>query len=208
MNLALGQQVRDEVRNVYKQRLWTKDGERVLITVPAFYSAEPLKVVQYKNVTAGRIPLDSNTREKFAGIDNFVKAAVNSPLYKAIWKGDHLLVNFSKWCKYELVQPDGSRQIMPPNTLLGKGMYSVVLQASHVYVGPHKSGDTFSVSLHIAELLYEPEQTLSDMMDDILNSKPPTPPSAVSPPKPKITRRRAIRKNKNEVEVPSLWANV
>ena len=66
--------------------------------------------------------------------------------------------------------PGGRRQPMSSETVLGKGMYSVVIQASHVYVGPHKSDATYSVSLHIRELLYEPEQDLGDWFDTIVNT--------------------------------------
>ena len=147
-------------------------------------------MVQYNAVTAAEIPLDPITRSKFECIDKFVQGAVDSPRYKPIWNGESLLINFSGWCKYELLSPNGQRQPMPPNTTLGSGMYSVCLQASHVYVGPHKSGQTFSVSLHIVELLYEPEQNLTDFIEDIMKTPPCSPPPTV----PSAPKRRTYRR--------------
>ena len=199
----LGPQVRDEARKTYKQNLKTAQGCRVLIPVPNFYQAEPLRVIQYGNMTAAEIPLDHRTRAKLADIDAYIQVAVDSPRYKPILNGERLLVNFSKWCKYVLLQPDGKHQPMHPDMVLDKGMYAVVIQASHVYVGPHKGGQTYSVALHIVELIYEPEQNLMDCIEDVMKTPPSSPPPTVSPPTPprkvsplKMAKRRNTKKKK------------
>ena len=166
-----------------------------------FYSAEPLKVAYYENLKAAYIPLDPATRAKLTEIEKFVEQAVDSPTYKPIWKGDALFINFSRWCKYETVMPDGSRQPMPSDAVLGKGMYSLVIQASHVYVGPHKSGETYSLSLHIRELLYEPEQNLNDWFDTLMSTPPPSAATNKNDEPPKAPKRRAQRKRRGKDEV-------
>ena len=191
--------------NTFKQRLRIKHRQPVLIKVPTFYSAEPLKIIHYENLKAAHIPLDPVTRAKLTEIDSFVEQAVDSPTYKPIWKGDVLFVNFSRWCKYEIIMPDGSRQPMSSDTALLRGMYSVVIQASHVYVGPHKSGETYSVSLHIRELLYEPEQNLSDWFDTLMSTPPPSAARNDKPPNAPKRRTQKKRRGKDEVDiVPSV----
>ena len=174
----------------------------VLINVPVFFSADPLRVVEYNAVRAGWIPLDPLTRSKFTEIDHFVEQAMECPQYKPICHGDNILVNFSKWCKYYKILPDGSRQPMSPDTFLGKGMYTIVLQASHVYVGPHKSGATHSVSLHIRELFYEPEQNLNDWFDVITGVSSSDNSNDI--PKPKASKRRAPKKKRGKDEVDAM----
>ena len=101
--------------------------------------------------------------------------------------------------------PDGSRQPMSSDTALLRGMYSVVIQASHVYVGPHKSGETYSVSLHIRELLYEPEQNLSDWFDTLMSTPPPSAARNDKPPNAPKRRTQKKRRGKDEVDiVPSV----
>ena len=175
----------------------------MIIKVPNFYSPEPLKVIKTGAMSAAQIPLDPMTRQTLTMIDNFVEANVDSPEYKPLWKGDFMYVNFSRWCQYELMLPDGTCKPMEKERVLGKGMYSVKLQASHVYIGPHRGGKTYSVSLHIVELVYEPEQNLFDIFEDILQTSPTsTPPPASTPPPTTLNEKlKAPRKPKRKMRL-------
>ena len=196
MNLTLGEPVKDQVRDTYKRLLKCHNGQRVLIKVPNFYTNTPLQIHVGQHATAAVIPMDPVTFARLQEIDNFMKKTVTSGKYKPLWKGERMIVNFSRWCHYEKMLPDGTRQPMPEDTVLGKGMYSITIVASHAYFGPHKGGETHSVSLHISELLYEPEQNLQDIFDDILNTPPapPSPPPTVPIKKLTIKRQPRCRK--------------
>ena len=189
----------------YKRVLRTTGGRQAAFKVPNFYSDTPLHIHVGVNSTATVIPMDPVTFARLQEIDNFVLKTVTTGKYKPLYKGDRIMINFSRWCKYEKMLPDGTRQPMPEDTVLGKGTYSISINASHVYFGPHKSGETHSVSLHICELLYEPEQNLGDLFNDIMKTPPPTPPPTVPPQvKPKLKKQprfgRKTRRGLDEVD--------
>ena len=196
MNLQLGDVVKDQVRGTFKRLLKCHGGQRVLIKVPNFYSDTPLQIHVSQNATAAVIPMDPVTLSRLQEIDNFVQKVVTTGTYKPLWKGDRMIVNFSRWCKYEKMLPDGTREPMPEATVLGKGMYSITINVSHVYFGDHKGGETHSVGLHISELLYEPEQNLNDIFDDVIKTPPSSPPPSVPRPKLKLKLKRQPRLHK------------
>ena len=194
MNLALNDAVKNEVSGTYKMYL-KENGRRVMIKTPPSHVEEQLKMIPNTTRTAVLVPLDPVTVAKLQQIETFVQSNVVSEKYKPLWLNNAMYVNLSQWCCYTLIKRDGTRASMPPGTFLGRGMYAFDIQVSHVYIGPHKGGETFSLSLHVMEVIYEPEQTLSEILDDIVNTPPPSaPPATPLPPaktsKPKRGRRR------------------
>ena len=192
MNLSLGEAVKSEVSDTYKIKL-KSNGQRVIIKIPNFYTDNPMKILSTGNLTAALIPLDVVTRTKLSEIDRFVQENVVSTLYKPIWKGESICINFSRRCKYEKLLNNGSRQEML-NETLGCGRYSIAIQASHVYIGPHKGGQTYSVALHIVELLYEPEESLMDFINSVAETYTPQP-TTVSQSKTKKENMRKCKEN-------------
>ena len=213
MNLALNDPVKHEVSNTYKQYL-KENGKRVVIKVPDFYCDHHLKVLINNNITSVSVPLDPVTRATLQAIETFVQTNVESEKYKPLWLGESMLVNISKWCKLELINPDGSRQPLPGDKYLGKGTYSLVIQVSHVYIGPHKGGETYSLSLHVVELAYQPDADFDDVFDDIIRSMQtppnPPPPTPVTAPEVKTKKQRRPRRRAglDEVDAPQKCANM
>ena len=119
------------------------------------------------------IPLDEDTVAALTNIENFVKTNVDSPRYKPLWLKKAMYANVSKWCNYELMNHDGTHQTLPNDLILGSGLYSFQIHVSHVYIGPHKGGETFSLSLHVTNIKYEPEQNVEKDMTDFLESLEP-----------------------------------
>ena len=54
---------------------------------------------------------------------------------------------------------------MPSGTTLGKGFYSIVIHPSHVYVGPHRGGKIFSLSLHVIEISDKESDDIGDLIE-------------------------------------------
>ena len=162
----------------------------MLIKIPQFFREDGLKFLVNNNVTSVLVPLDSVTKSTLANIETFVQANVESEKYKPLWLKDSMYVNISKWCSYFLIAPDGSRQPLPVGMNLACGMYNLELHVSHVYIGPHKGGETYSLSLHITELTYEPKQSITDIMEEIVNPTQ-SPPVSVSQPISKPKQRRS-----------------
>ena len=68
-----------------------------------------------------------------------------------------------------------------------------MLHVSHIYTGPHKGGQSCSLSLFITTVVFEPEQNLLDLINDIVKTPPCTPVPICVPPapvKPKLKRTR------------------
>ena len=39
--------------------------------------------------------------------------------------------------------------------VFGPGFYSVTIDVSHVYIGPHKNGEHFSLNLRVSQITYQ-----------------------------------------------------
>lgn len=172
--------------NNYRQHLRI-DGKPVLIRVPDFYKESPLKCITRGEVTSALIPLDECTKLTLSTIETFVKANVQSPKYKPLWLKDAMYVNISKWCLFDRINCDGSRT-PSYDYLLGKGTYSVTLQVSHVYVGPHKGGETFSLSLHIKHIAYKSDEDIMDIIQSLDCN-----PSGPQPPPPSTSQQNVLQ---------------
>ena len=156
--------MKNEVSGTYKQYL-SQRGGAVLIPVPESYFEKGLFIKVNKTVPCVLVPLQDVTREKIISLENFVKNNVESERYKPLWSGNALFVNISKWCKYEQINPDGSTTPIMNGTVLGAGHYSMEITASHVYVGPHKGGETYSLSLHVDRILYRKSEDIMDLIE-------------------------------------------
>ena len=182
--LSLSAPVRDEVRKSSKQYL-SCDNRRIHITTAELYHEEPLKFFLNGNMSSVLVPLDSTTYQTLCNIETFVVNNVDSPKYKPLRLKEAMYVNVSKWCEYERIHDNGTRSIMQSGMTLGKGFYSMVIHPSHVYIGPHRGGETFSLSLHVIKISYKESEDIGDLIE-CLNADttglPPTPaPTSVTP---------------------------
>ena len=68
--------------------------------------------------------------------------------------------------------PDGSIQLLDRNAVMGSGDYVITLHVAHCYIGPHKGGETFSVSIQVVGILHRPRVEEDDDIDvfDLLHS--------------------------------------
>ena len=174
----------------------------MLIITPRFHREDGLKFLVNASVTSVLVPLDSVTKSVLQNIETFVVDNVDSHKYKPLWLHDAMYVNLSKWCAYELVNMDGSRQALPEGMVMAKGTYSFEIHVSHVYIGPHKGGETFSLSLHVTRVTYEPEHDFYNLLCDDTSKTPPAPPAPpMAPVKPKLKRGRR-RNGLDEIDGP------
>lgn len=120
-------------------------------------------------MTSVLIPVDESTKASFTTIENFVQANVSSDKYKPLWLKDFMYCNVSHWCNYIQENSDGSQCVVTPEPNyknFGRGTYSMLIQASHVYVGPHKNGETYSLSLHVLQIKYKPYNNFIDFIEN------------------------------------------
>ncbi len=187
LTLSLNDAIKNEVGS--KQYL-KSNGKRVLIDVAEFYS-DRLKVYTDNDITRVLVPLDATTIETLREIEAFVCANVDSPMYKPLRLDGSMYVMLSKWCQYLIRQPDGTLTPFPCCQVIGEGLYGIQIQVSHVYIGPHRGGETFSLSLHVTRVVWEPQTNLLDGGED-----EHTPPPASAPPTPTAPLKKPKRKRK------------
>ena len=166
--------MRNEVSNTYKQYLRV-GGQRVNVRVPEFFRKTGLKFFVNSKVTSVLVPLEDELKTTLGYIDSFVKENVKSEKYKPLWLKDAMCINVSSWCQYQQVNPDGSRTPITSETFLGRGHYSMLIQASHAYVGPHKGGETYSLSLHVVQITYKPVDDLMELIETLSTDFEPPP---------------------------------
>ena len=135
--LSLSEPVKNEVSDSYKQYL-KLHGKRVLVQVPEFFRESGPRFLVNGKITSVLVPLDDTTKASLSSLESFVQANVSSEKYKPLWLHEAMYINMSRWCQYDQINPDGSRTSITPETFFGKGHYSMLIQASHVYVGPHR----------------------------------------------------------------------
>ena len=159
-NLTLSEPVKKEVSDQYYRQYLKLHGQPVLIRIPDFYRDNGLKLLCKGEFTSMLLPLDDGTKSTLSRIESFVKSNVVSQTYKPLWLKDAMYVNISKWCRFETVHFNGTRTLLPQGTVLGKGTYSVTLQVSHVYVRPHKGGETCKCPMSMSDLTKEGRRSL------------------------------------------------
>ncbi|MEL7306364.1 MAG: hypothetical protein AAGK05_00070 [Pseudomonadota bacterium] len=197
--LTLSEPVKDEVNKTYKQYLKVH-GKRALIAVPEFFRDTALKFNFNNKISSVLVPLDDTTRNTLSSLETFVQANVNSDKYKPLWLKDNMYVNISQWCRYEQVNNDGTRSTIQPGSFLGRGFYSLLIHASHVYVGPHKGGETYSLSLYVVHITYKPADDIMELIECLSDIDRPPAPTAFEAPfqiKKPAKKKRAPRSKKN-----------
>ena len=204
MNLSLNDAVKDEVRNTYKQYI-KQNGRRVLITTKTFKEKQGPTLHENNGISSMLVPLDCDTINTLRCIEDFVKENVDSPCYKPLWLQNAMYVNVSKWCLYEVLNPDGSIKPASDSIVLGSGWYTFQISVSHVYIGPHRGGQTFSLSLHVTKVTYQPQDILDATFDTIMRelNTPSTSDVAVKPPTPPKTEKKKKKQRRRKVNVES-----
>lgn len=141
------------------------DGARFLMNVPLFDSDEGITIREWKNGTKMLIlPLSPQLKEVLDKISTiaFEKTIIPNGVdgsperkFKPLYLDDSLFLPCSKWCKfYKLVDSVNPYTVIKEEEL-GKGEYSVTLEVSHIYIGPHRKGANCSLSLRALCVVYK-----------------------------------------------------
>ena len=153
-------------------------GQKIVITTPMFYKDNDFCFNSFENLQSVFVPLDPLTLSRLQTIEAFVQASVQSDIYKALKLGTGIYCNISKWCKFLKYTSDGVMKTMEDESSLGKGTYSFDLQVSHVYVGPHRGGETFSITLHVVSIIHTEIHDVSEEQSKQTSQTPPPPSDA------------------------------
>ena len=148
-------------------------GQDLVIAIPPFHR-DGLELKPYRSIKSCQIPLDVWTVENFKVIEAFISKVLPCETYKPLWLNKAMHVNVSNYCTLKIQNADGSVSPSEMWDALGKGTYQFFVHVSHVFVGPHKQGQSCSLSMYVTEIIYQP---------DIL-AKPA-----------KLARKRAVKQN-------------
>lgn len=152
----------------HRQNITYQGGKLQLMLMGAVLERIPqrenVKGVSYK------ILVQPWLRKQFDIIENYVRQnfAPNelpdfSPekeyVYKPLWRGSEMFVSATPFCSYlQFNSAKGQLESVLRDSIEGKGTYNITLEAPYIYVGPHKYGQDYSLSLDIVQVIFYPEE--------------------------------------------------
>ena len=182
LSVPLLKQVND--KSFYRQFIRLA-GAKVILTTSSF-EAEKLEIQGIGNGLSVLIPTKGTLRTQLNILESFVTDNVtlpagltqpsecNAPLYKALWQADKMFVALSPWCDFYTF--NNSTQEYSKTTSegpFGQGIYNVTLEVPYIYIGEHRDGNLFSLSLRVVQVIYQPSSPISNVDTQISNLKKP-----------------------------------
>jgi hypothetical protein len=175
----------DKVPLSYRQELRI-NGEKVSIQTSNYHTKHGIFMYNHgANQISMIIPVDAWLRRQLTTYQNFVVSNVVIPLdvpqtsegtyvFKPLLEENtkQIFVSVSKWCKiFKFESTTGVYIRQEKFSQFEKGSFNVTIDVSHVYIGPHKGGHTFSLSLRVKQLVYEEEPAEDNdtsLLDELL----------------------------------------
>lgn len=184
--LSLSPPTADKVPASYKQNLRV-NGQKVIIQSSNYYTDSGIFMYRHDaGHTAMIVPLDNWLSDQLSVLQKFVVENVRIPadvpqtkegnyVFKPLFNRESIMVALSKWCKiYKFDEGVGAYERVENFTQFGKGNFSVQIEASHIYIGPHKGGHNFSLSLRIRQIVYSEEKKEDDdtnLLNELLSAE-------------------------------------
>ena len=148
-------------------------GAKVILTTSNFV-AEKLEIRgEGKNLSV-LVPTQGTLRTQLNILESFVTAKVTfpagltqpsdckAPLYKSLWQADKMFVSLSPRCDFNNFNKTTEENAKTTKEgPFGQGIYHVTLEAPYIYIGEHKDGNLFSLSLRVVQVIYQPSPLIS-----------------------------------------------
>ena len=131
----------------------TKEGLRII-----FHSEENQSII---------IPLDMWLRSQLMSIQTCIVDKVSIPasiplpptghyIYKPLCVGNNIAISLSNWCNYYgFNHTKGVYEKVNDVSNFQSGKYNCNVEVSHIYIGPHKNGQNFSISLRVTQIMFK-----------------------------------------------------
>ena len=171
-----------------------------------YETKEGLKIIYHSDENQSIIiPLDIWLRSQLMSLQTHVVDKVTIPasipipptgkyIYKPICIGNNIAISISHWCSYYgYNHATGVYETVKDMSRFQSGQYNCNIEVSHVYIGPHKNGQNFSISLRVTQIMYKSESEASGQHIPL-----DTPDLTVKSVKSE-TKKRGGRKVKNEL---------
>ena len=133
------------------------------------------------------IPLDDYLRRQLSVLQDFVVTYATIPasvprnkdgnyVFKSVLARENVLIPLSKWCRFFKFEPSSGTYVQVDKiTPFRKGSFSADIEIGHVYIGPHKDGYHFSLSMRVKQVVYtadpEKESEMPDFLEELLAAK-------------------------------------
>ena len=191
LNLPSSQKVSENGIQSYRSSIY-HGGQKIVIKTPEVEYSGLHSRVTNGNISLA-IPVDSWTRTQLNTLEDFAQGHVIIPNdvvapagasrdYRPIWPHPVAFVMCSQWCNYFWRNPEtGHCTSVTPEHLTRPGLYSFSIEVPYVYIGPHKGGERFSLTLRLVQVTYTPlsnveQQQQQQQQQQALPPPPPTPP--------------------------------
>ena len=173
-NLTLTAPTPDKVPGSYKQAL-RLNGHKTVIESSNYHTESGIYMYCHNvDQTSMSVPLDDWLRSQLSIVQDYVVSHASIPadvpqtkegayLFKPLLTRDTLMISLSKWCRiFKFDKSRGAYVRIDKFSQFRKGNFSVQIEASHVYIGPHKGGHSFSLSLRVKQIVYNEEEQEDD----------------------------------------------
>ena len=173
----------NKVPGSYKQTI-RMNGNRIYLQTMNYRTETGIFMFQHtENKFSLRLPLDNWLRRNLGLLQDFVVSHTKIPVdvprrdgttyvFKSVIEQDSMMISVSKWCKfYEFDGSKGAYIEVDNFSQFSKGEFSVNIEVSHVYIGPHKGGQHFSLFLRVHQITYKKdaqETDQSELLDELL----------------------------------------
>ena len=171
--LSCSKAVKYEVHNRpihYRQSISYQDGALRLMVVDVTVDDLPRR--DFDKSVSFSIPVTLWLRRQFNIIEQFVKDNVDLAslpscssnkdfVYKPLWHGHSMYVSVSPACTFHRFNsPPGELQPVDMSLIHGRGKYSFTIALPYIYIGPHKKGEDYSLSLELVQVIFTPIETV------------------------------------------------
>ena len=142
-------------------------GQKLVIKTPDV-EYHGLQTRKLKGSCSLTVPIDSWTRHQLNVLECFVQNNVvipddvlaptdSSRDYRPMWPYPVTFIICSQWCNFYWRNPEtGMCLSVSPEHLTQPGLFSFSIEVPYVFIGPHKGGERFSLSLRLLQVTYTP----------------------------------------------------
>ena len=184
----------------YRQYIRYRGSKLILST--SLYEAEGLFMTSTNgSMKSTSVAINPILRATLNTVENFAAHNVSLPadavfpsqtgsLYKPLWPSEWMKISISNWCNFlRLNYETGMYESVAPDSVFAKGLYQISIEIPYIYIGPHKEGQSFSLTLRVVQVLYQPyrpEESIVSSSNTLSNNiQVPITPSPNTDPKQK-----------------------
>ena len=174
--LSISSPVKHEVDNNpphYRQYISYQDSKLQLLICDV--PSEQVSRKDFAKTFSFCLPIQPWLRKQFNIIEGFVQQSVDLSslpsssqkdfVYKPLWKGDWMYITVFPMCTFlRCNSKTGEMETVNRSSVIGNGKYSITVQVSYIFIGPHKKGEDYSLSLDIVQVVFKPDATQDKLL--------------------------------------------